>query len=130
VGWKYINAGHVSLSHNESMLLIYSRNSSLNHAKKVATPMVKNEKISKTDGEKLKEPSAYRSLVGSLQYLTATRPNLIFLAGLLSRFMSSPNNVHMGVTKRVLKYIRGTTDLGIWYSKTRGIKLNEYADSD
>jgi hypothetical protein len=36
----------------------------------------------------------------------------------------------MGVTKRVLKYIRGTTDLGIWYSKIRGIKLNEYADSD
>jgi len=102
----------------------------LESCKKVATPMVKNEKISKTDGEKLKEPSAYRSLVGSLLYLTATRPNLIFLAGLLSRFMSSPNNVHMGVTKRVLKYIRGTTDLGIWYSKIRGIKLNEYADSD
>jgi hypothetical protein len=91
----------------------------LESCKKVATPMVKNEKILNNDGEKLKEPSTYRSLVGSLLYLTTTRPNLIFLASLLSRFMSSPNNVHMGVTKRVLKYIKETTDLGIWYSKTR-----------
>jgi len=51
--------------------------------------------------------------VGSLLYLTATRPDLMFPAGLLSRFMSSPSNIHMGIAKRVLKYIRGITDLGI-----------------
>jgi len=54
----------------------------------------------------------------------------MFPAGLLSRFMSSPNNVHMGVAKKVLKYIRGTADLGILYSKSGGVKLNGYADSD
>ena len=54
----------------------------------------------------------------------------MFPAGLLSRFMSSPSNVHMGVTKRVLKYIRGTADLGILYSKSGGVKLSGYADSD
>ncbi|WJZ82104.1 hypothetical protein VitviT2T_001894 [Vitis vinifera] len=86
----------------------------LESCKEVATPLTQNEKISKNDGEKLKKPSAYRSLVGSLLYLTATRPNLMFPTGLLSRFMSSPNNVHMGVAKRVLKYVRGTTNLGIW----------------
>jgi len=42
----------------------------------------------------------------------------MFPSGLLSRFMSSPSNVHMGVAKRVLKYIKGTADLDIWYSKT------------
>jgi hypothetical protein len=56
--------------------------------KEVATPLAQNEKISKNDGEKLKDPSAFRSLVGSLLYLTATRPDLMFPAGLLSRFMS------------------------------------------
>ena len=44
--------------------------------------------------------------------------------------MSSPRNVHMGVAKRVLKYVKGTTNLGIWYLKIRGVKLDGYADSD
>jgi len=44
--------------------------------------------------------------------------------------MSSPNNIHMEVAKRVLTYIRGTINLGIWYSKTRGVKLIRYTDSD
>ena len=92
--------------------------------------LAQKENISKNDGEKLEEPSAYRSLVGSLLYLTATRPNLMFPAGLLSRFMSSPSNVHMEVSKRILKYVRGTTNLSIVYSKTGGVKLDGYADSN
>ncbi|KAL6332552.1 hypothetical protein AAG906_008972 [Vitis piasezkii] len=102
----------------------------LESCKEVATPLAQNEKISKNDGEKLEEPSAYRSLVGSLLYLTVTRPDLMFPASLLSRFLSSPRNVHMGVAKRVLKYVKGTTNLGIWYLKTGGVKLDGYADSD
>ena len=87
-------------------------------------------RFQKNNGEKLGEPSVNRSLVGSLLYLTTTRPDLMFLADLLSRFMSSPSNVHMGVAKRVMKYTRGTTDFDIWYSKTGGVTLNGYADSD
>ncbi|WKA11188.1 hypothetical protein VitviT2T_028713 [Vitis vinifera] len=102
----------------------------LESCKEVATPLAQNEKISKNDGEKLEEPSAYRSLVGSLLYLTVTRPDLMFPASLLSRFLSSPRNVHMGVAKRVLKYVKGTTNLGIWYLKIGGVKLDGYADSD
>ena len=102
----------------------------LEACKGVASPLALNEKISRDDGDKLEEPAVFRSLVGSLLYLTATRPDLMFPAGLLSRFMSSPSNVHMGIAKRVLKYIRGTTDLGIWYMKTGGVNLNGFADSD
>ena len=102
----------------------------LESCKEVATLLAQNEKILKNDGEKLEEPSAYRRLVGNLLYLTATKPDLMFLVGLLSRFMSSPSNVHMGVAKRVLKYVRGTTNLGIWYLKIGGVKLDGYADSD
>ncbi|RVX19360.1 Retrovirus-related Pol polyprotein from transposon RE1 [Vitis vinifera] len=101
----------------------------LESCKEVATLLAQNEKISKNDGEKLEEPSAYRSLIGSLLYLIATRLDLMFPAGFLSRFMSSPSNVHMGVAKSVLKYVRGTTNLGIWYLKTRGIKLDGYANT-
>ncbi|RVW91874.1 Retrovirus-related Pol polyprotein from transposon RE1 [Vitis vinifera] len=54
----------------------------------------------------------------------------MFPAGLLSRFMSSPSNVRMGVAKRVLKYVRGTPNLGVWYLKIEGVKLDGYADGD
>jgi hypothetical protein len=81
----------------------------LESCKAVAAPLALNE----DDGERLEEPAMFRSLVGSLLYLTATRPDLMFPAGLLSRFMSSPTSVHWGIAKRVLKYIRGTSDLGI-----------------
>ncbi|WJZ92853.1 hypothetical protein VitviT2T_011828 [Vitis vinifera] len=82
----------------------------LESCKEVATPLAQNEKISKNDGEKLEEPFAYRSLVGSQLYLTVTRPDLMFPASLLSRFLSSPSNVHMGVAKRVLKFVKGSVD--------------------
>jgi len=85
----------------------------LESCKEVATSLAQNGKISKNDGEKLEESSTFNSLVGSLLYLTATRPDLMFPASLLSRFLTSYSNVHMGVAKSVLKYIRGTTDLGI-----------------
>ena len=104
----------------------------------------------KNDGEKLEEPSAYRSLVGSLLYLTTTRPDLMFPVGLLSRFMTpsttrpdlmfpvgllsrfmtSPSNIHMEIYKRILRYIKETSDLGIRYSKIGGVCLIGYADSD
>ena len=83
----------------------------------VATPLTQNEKVSKNDGEKLEEPFAYRSLVGSFLYLTTTKLDVMFLVGLLSRFTSSPSDIHMGIMKRVLKYIRGISDLRIRYSK-------------
>ena len=54
----------------------------------------------------------------------------MFPACLLSRFMISPSNVHMGVAKGVLRYVRGTIDLDIWYLKTGGVKLHGYVDSD
>ncbi|KAL6315072.1 hypothetical protein AAG906_030925 [Vitis piasezkii] len=102
----------------------------LESCKEVTTFLAQNEKISKNDGEKLEKPSAYRSLVVSLLYLTVTRLDLMFPASLLSRFLSSPSNVHMRVAKRVLKYVKGTTNLGIWYLKTGGVKLDDYVDSD
>lgn len=59
--------------------------------------------------------SIYRSLVGSLLYLTKTRPDFIYSTCLLFRFMSSPSENHFATTKRILRYVKGTTDFGVWY---------------
>ena len=60
----------------------------------VTIPLAANEKFRKHDGEKKVNSSHYRSLIGSLLYLTSTRPNIMFAASLLSRFMQEPNQVH------------------------------------
>ena len=79
----------------------------------VAIPLAANEKFRKDDGEKKVNSSLFRSLIGSLLYLTSTRPNIMFAASLLSRFMQKPSQVHYGAAKRVLRYLQGTMDYGI-----------------
>ncbi|KAK2404761.1 putative mitochondrial protein [Trifolium repens] len=101
----------------------------LESCKPVSTPLAVNEKLSKVDGDDKADVTQYRSLIGCLLYLTATRPDLMFSASLLSRFMHSPSVTHFGVGKRVLRYIKGTSDFGIWYSKSDG-KLEGFVDSD
>ncbi|KAL0329096.1 UNVERIFIED_CONTAM: Retrovirus-related Pol polyprotein from transposon RE2 [Sesamum radiatum] len=98
--------------------------------KTVTTPLVTGEKIPKEDGSQKVDGSMYRSLIGSLLYLTATRPDIMFATCLLSRFMQSPSQVHYAAAKRILRYLRGTKDFGIWYKSTNDAKLVGYTDSD
>ena len=84
----------------------------------------------KDDGAAKVEISVYRSLIGSLLYLTATRPDLMFAASFLSRFMNSPSENHYGAAKIMLRYVKGTADFGIWYLKQNECKLRAFTDSD
>ena len=72
----------------------------------------------------------FRKLIGCLRYLTLTRPNLIFLVSYLSQFMSKPYSNHMAAEKRVLRYIKGTSDYGLVYESDKECRLMEYCDSD
>lgn len=98
--------------------------------KEVSTPLVLNDNVSKENGNNLDNPAVFRSLVGSLLSLTETRPNLMFYVGLFSRYMNSPIDAHMGIGKRVLRYLKGTIGDGIWYKITCLIKLPSFSDSD
>lgn len=96
----------------------------------VATPLIANEKLKKEDGAKKAGPTKYRSLIGGLLYLTATRPDIMFAASLLSRYMQEPSQIHFGAAKRVLRYLQGTLDYGILYKAAESSKLIGYTDSD
>ena len=65
----------------------------------ISTPLVVNEKLKKEDGEKMVDETHFRSLVGNLLYLTATRSDIMFVANLLSRFMHYPSHLHLGAAK-------------------------------
>ncbi|CAL9011654.1 unnamed protein product [Prunus brigantina] len=79
----------------------------LKDCKSVATRLAVNEKLFKVDGSDLADETLYRQMVGSLLYLTATRPDIMFAASLLARFMHNPTKKHMGTAKRVLRYTQG-----------------------
>ena len=102
----------------------------LKDCKAVSTPLAMNEKLSKEDGSEQADEKVYRQIVGSLLYLTATRPDIMFAASLLARYMHGPTKKHMGTAKRVLRYIQGTLDYGIAYEKGKEAMLVGYCDSD
>jgi len=96
----------------------------------VATPMGQNLKLTSTEGSMFEDPTKYMKLVGSLNFLTTTRPDIDFVVGILSRFMHKPCEGHWNATKRVLKYLKGTQTYGIKYSKVVDFHLTGYSDSD
>ncbi|XP_071712835.1 uncharacterized mitochondrial protein AtMg00810-like [Rutidosis leptorrhynchoides] len=98
--------------------------------KTVATPLVVNEKMRKEDGSEKADTSKFRSLIGSLLYLTATRPYIMYATSQLSRFMQNPTKIHFGASRRILRYLQGTMDYRIWYKPTIDLKLHGYTDSD
>ncbi|XP_048228320.1 secreted RxLR effector protein 161-like [Ricinus communis] len=72
----------------------------------------------------------YRQIVGSLMYLTLTRPDIAFVVGVVSRFMQNPKKPHLEVVQRILRYIRGTLDLDIFYKNGVPCKLEGYCDAN
>lgn len=86
-------------------------------AKPVTTPMATSPKLSIHSGARLQDPTEYRSVVGSLQYLAFTRPDISFAVNRLSQFMHSPTIDHWNAVKRVLCYLAGTPDSGIFLKK-------------
>ncbi|KAG8481294.1 hypothetical protein CXB51_026079 [Gossypium anomalum] len=100
------------------------------YCKPVSTPMEPGVKLSKLDGGEQVKASKYRSLVGSLRYLTCTRPHLSLSVGIISRFIEEPVYSHWKVLKRILWYIQGTVSLGLFYSNVEDYKLIGYSNSD
>lgn len=97
--------------------------------KAVNTPLLPQKNEQEEDDDAV-DPTLYRSLVGGLLYLTATRPDLMFSASYLSRYLKEPTSKHLKEAKRVLRYIKGTSDMGLKFTATSGSKLIGYSDSD
>ncbi|XP_017629107.1 uncharacterized mitochondrial protein AtMg00810-like [Gossypium arboreum] len=100
------------------------------NCKSATTPMNINEKLQQEDKGEMENAKRFRNLVGGLIYLTHTRPDIAFPVSVISRFMQQPSTVHYGAAKRVLRYIAGTLEYGIWYSKTSNFRLCGFTDSD
>jgi hypothetical protein len=96
------------------------------------TPMECRLKLSKVKEEDAVDPTAYRSLIGSLRYIVNTRPDLAYAVGVVSRYMQAPGKEHWVAAKRILRYLKGTIGYGCVYSRSGELKpmLLGYSDSD
>ncbi|KAG6409647.1 hypothetical protein SASPL_127688 [Salvia splendens] len=98
--------------------------------KPINTTVECEAKLSKNDKEEKVDPTLYKSLVGSLRYLTCTRPDILYATGLVSRYMENPTTTHFKAAKRILRYLKCTIDYGLLYSATNDYRLVGYRDSD
>ena len=102
----------------------------LNSKKHASTPISLSTKLNvDSSGVKL-SPTLYRSIIGSLLYFTASRPNIAFSVGVCARYQAAPKESHLTAMKRIIRYINGTPDYGLWYSKDSNACLVGYSDAD
>ncbi|GJV50219.1 hypothetical protein Tco_1440431 [Tanacetum coccineum] len=71
----------------------------------------------------------YRGMIGTLMYLTSSRPDLTFVVCMCARYQAKPTEKHLHAVKRIFKYLRGTINWGLWYPKDSSISLTAYADA-
>ncbi|GJU01641.1 retrovirus-related pol polyprotein from transposon TNT 1-94 [Tanacetum coccineum] len=76
------------------------------------------------------DQTRFRSMVGSLMYLTASRPDLVFVVCMCARYQASLTKNHLDALKRVFRYLRGTINWGLWYPKDTAMALTAYANAD
>ena len=98
--------------------------------KPISTPMDPNVRLQKDKGKDLEDVTMYRQLVGSLTYLTLTRPDISYVVGVVSRYMSNPKKPHLDAVRRILRYVKGTINFCILYKKTNDCQVMGYCDAD
>lgn len=103
---------------------------SLSSCKPCATPIDTKGKLSAQSSDPYSDPNGYRKLVGSLQYLTFTRPDISYAVQHICLYMHDPRMSHVAALKRILCYIKGTLSHGLTLHKSSAISLTAYTDAD
>jgi histone deacetylase 1/2 len=93
---------------------------------------VSNGKLSREDGTLLAvgDATRYRSIVGGLQYLTLTRPDLAFSVNKVCQFLHVPTTAHWSAVKRILRYVKGAMDVGLYIRKSNSRLVSAFSDAD
>nr|GEY06141.1 hypothetical protein [Tanacetum cinerariifolium] len=95
----------------------------------VLTPMVEQAKLQFDLVGKPVDHTDYRSLIGSLMYVTSSRPDIMFATCMYARYQTNPNEHHVLAVKKIFRYLKGTINLGLWYPKDSGFDLTAYSDA-
>ena len=102
----------------------------LESANSVRTPMSPNDKLTVDLLGKSVDSSLYRSIIGSLLYLTTSKSKISYSVGVYARYHANSKESHMIALKRIIKYVKTTADFGVWYSKDTNDVSAGYSDAD
>ena len=103
---------------------------SLDFKKHTSTPMSSSAKLSRDAAGVEVDPTLYRSMISSLLYLTASKPDIAFSVGVCAHFQAAPKESHLTTVKRIIHHINGTSDYGIWCSRDLNECLAGYSDAN
>jgi len=100
------------------------------NCKKAKVPMKFGTQLEPYLDEPAVDIHTYRSMIGSLLYLTASRPDIMFSVCVCARYQANPRKPHLDAVKQIFKYLRNTTGLGLWYPANTGFGIKAYSDAD
>nr|GFA65073.1 uncharacterized mitochondrial protein AtMg00810-like [Tanacetum cinerariifolium] len=96
----------------------------------VSTPMIEQAKLKLDLVGKPVDHTDYRNMIGSLMYVTSSRPHIMFATCMCARYQANANEHHVSGVKRIFLYLKWTINLGLWYPKDSGFDLTAYSDAD
>ncbi|GJT49301.1 hypothetical protein Tco_0975458 [Tanacetum coccineum] len=96
----------------------------------VGTPMEIKDKLDLDQNGSLVDATKYRSMIGALMYLTSSRPDIVHATCLCARYQAKPTEKHLKEVKRIFRYLWGTVNMGLWYTKDSGFELTGFSDAD
>lgn len=102
----------------------------MNDAKPYDTPMPTGSKLVADERGKNIDEILYRGMIGSLLHLAARTLDFMFSVCLCARFLAKPKESHLETVKKIFRYLKGTSDFGLWYPRNTGVDLNAYSDAD
>ena len=123
------NEGFIFLSQTKYLKQILKKYG-MEDSKPVCTPMFTGCSLSANDECVGVHQPTYRSMIGSLLYLTGTRPDIMHVVGIVGRFRANPKETHLQAVKRIFQYLQGTQNYGLWYPRDTYLTLHAYTDAD
>ncbi|KAM2315364.1 hypothetical protein ACFX1S_028273 [Malus domestica] len=102
----------------------------MDQCKPSPTPFLSSLRLSAHDGDPLSDPDVYRSMVGGLQYLTLTRPDISFAVNQVCQYMHNPKSTHLQAVKRIYRYIKGTVEQGLLFHSSPDFSIQGFSDAD
>ncbi|GJW67068.1 retrovirus-related pol polyprotein from transposon TNT 1-94 [Tanacetum coccineum] len=96
----------------------------------IGTPMEITDKLDLDKNGTLVDATKYQSMISALMYLTSRRPDIVHATCLCARYQAQPTEKHLKEVKRIFHYLRGTVNMGVWYTKDSGFELTRFSDAD
>jgi hypothetical protein len=99
-------------------------------SKPMVTPMVTGCKLSKDDDSPDVDQRSYRSMIGSMLYITTSCPDIMHVVEMVGKYQAAPKQSHLQYVKRIFRYLKETMTYGLWYPKIQNLQLTAYSDAD